>query len=412
MTEVEDRLRAELAAFAHRADPALIRPLREPAVRARLRVPGWLAPAAAAAAVATVVMGVAFAAGRLAGHGPATGPAAGVPRYYLTVDQPGSGHVARAVVHGSATGAALASARIPLLGSESPSVTGAADGRTFIIVDNTGQAPGHGYGVRFYRLRAAPDGRTVRLDRLPITVWPLAVDDVALSPDGGRLAIAEQSCRGNRCQYSQIQVRSLATGATRTWRARASGAPWHLSWAAGGHQVGFLWESGLHSPPPGQRDGYRLLSVTGPGGDLLPTGAAVAVPPNPGGDILPAFATPDGRAFITSSTRIVPGRDHHVTVTAKIIKLSARTGRVQRVLYAASARGVPQTYGNAGTLDEQGCRVLSLDPTGQHPLVQCFLLGRFSFGTLASGRLKPLPGIPNIYCVRECRGPMWATAAW
>src|SRR5215470_3083927 len=172
MTDLEDRLRTELAAFAQRADPALIRPLREPAVRARSRVPGWLAPAAAAA----VVLGVAFA-GRLAGPGPAIGPVAGVPRYYLTLDRPWSGHVARAVVHGSATGAALATARIPLLGGESPSVTGAADGRTFIIVDNTYEAPGHGYGVRFYRLRVGPDGRAVRLDTLRMKVWPSAVND-------------------------------------------------------------------------------------------------------------------------------------------------------------------------------------------------------------------------------------------
>src|SRR5215475_3146082 len=407
MTDLEDRLRTELAAFAQRADPALIRPLREPAVRARSRVPGWLAPAAAAAAVAAVVLGVAFA-GRLAGPGPAIGPVAGVPRYYLTLDRPWSGHVARAVVHGSATGAVLATARIPLQGGESPSVTGAADGRTFIIVDNTYEAPGHGYGVRFYRLRVGPDGRAVRLDPLRIKVWPSAVNDVALSPDGSRLAIAEQSC----CQHSQIQVRSLATGATKTWRTRASGAPWHLSWAAGGHQVGFLWESGLHSPPRPQRSGYRLLNVAGPGGDLLPAGAAMPVTRNPGGDIPPAFVTPDGQAFITSSTHTAPDRGHHVTVITKIIKMSARTGREQRVLYTASARGVLQTYGNAGTRDEQGCTVLSLDPTNQHPLIQYFLLGRFSFGMLASGHLKPLPGIPNIYCVRECRGPRWGTASW
>ena len=411
MTDLEDRLRAELAAFAQRADPALIRPPREHAVRARPRVPGWLAPAGAATAVAAVVIGVAFA-GRLAGHRAATGPVAGPPSFYLTLDRPWSGHFARAVVHGSATGTALASARIPLLDGESPSVTGAADGRTFIIMDNTGQAPGHGYGVRFYRLRVGLDGRTVRLDRLPITVRPLAVDGIALSPDGSRLAIAEQSCRTNGCQYSEIQVRSLATGATRTWRTRASGAPWILSWTAGGHQVGFLWESGLHSPPPQQRDGYRLLNVAGPGSDLLPAGAVVPVTPNPGGDIPPALVTPDGRAFITSSTRIIPGREHHVTVIAKIIKLSARTGRVQHVLYAASARGVSQAYGNAGTLNEQGCTVLSLDPIGQHPLVQCFLLGRFSFGLLDSGHLKLLSGIPNIYCARQCRGPMRGTAAW
>jgi hypothetical protein len=82
------------------------------------------------------------------------------------------------------------------------------------------------------------------------------------------------------------------------------------------------------------------------------------------------------------------------------------------VLYAASKSSVPHTYGNAGDAWEQGCTVLSLDAAGQHPLVRCFLFGRFSFGTLASGRLKPLPGMPNIYCVRECQGPMSATVAW
>jgi len=176
--------------------------------------------------------------------------------------------------------------------------------------------------------------------------------------------------------------------------------------------VAFLWESGLNSPPSAQRTGYRLLNVAGNGGDLLPAGTAIPVSPNPGRDIPAALVTPDGRAFITNSTRIIPGRDHHVTVTTKIIKLSAHAGQVEGVLYAASARGVPQTYGNAGTIDEQGCTVLSLDPTGQHPLVRCFLLGRFTFGTLADGRLRPLPGIPNSYCARGCRGQRWGTAAW
>ncbi len=407
MIELEDRLRTELATFARRADPARIRPLREPAHRARPRVSGWLAPAAAAAAVTVVILGLTFA-GRLAGHRPGTGPAAGVPGYYLTLDQPWSGHFATAVVHNSATGAPLASARIPLADGASPSLTAAADGRTFLVVDNSAAARGPG----FYRLRVADGGRAVRAGRLTVKVSPLAVDAVALSPDGSRLALAEQSCHGSRCQYSQIQVLSLANGASKTWRTRASGAPWSLSWAAGGGRVGFLWESGLHAPPPAQRDGYRLLNVTGPGGDLLASGAVVPVAPNPGGDIPPALVTADGRAFITSSTRTVPGPDHHVTVTAKIVELSARTGRVQRVLYAASARGVPRTYGNAGTLDEQGCTVLSLDPAGQHPLARCFLFGRFSFGMLASGRLASLPGIPNLYCVRECRGQMWGTAAW
>lgn len=415
MTDIEDRLRAELAAFAERADPALIRPLRQPPVRARLqvpRVPGWLAPAAAAAAVAALAI-VATFAGQMAGHrtltgpgaGVVTGPVAGVPRYFLTLSYGGTGHFVSAVVRSSATGAALDTTRIPGLGS--PDVSAAADGQTFLITAATDANTG---ATAFWRLRVGPGGRTVRLDRLPISVRrPLVVDGAALSPDGSQVAIAEQTaCL--RCS-GQIQVRSLATGATRTWRTQASGQPWKISWSAGGGQIGFLWQSNLRSPPPRQRDGYRVLNVTGPRGDLLAARPVVTVPPNPGGDIPAAFVTPDGRGFITSST-LVSGSPHSVTVITKIIELSARTGRVQRVLYQASKLGVLQTYGNAGDRWEQGCTVLSLDRTGQHPLASCFLLGRFNFGTPANGRLHLLPGIPGINCRQHCRGPMWATAAW
>jgi hypothetical protein len=39
-------------------------------------------------------------------------------------------------------------------------------------------------------------------------------------------------------------------------------------------------------------------------------------------------------------------------------------------------------------------------------------MGRFSFGTLAGGRFAPMAGLPNSYCVRACRGPMWGDATW
>ena len=285
-------------------------------------------------------------------------------------------------------------------------VTGSADGRTYVVLDNTFQGAGHGYGVRFYRLQAGPQGRSLRVDRLPISTYPLAVDGASLSPDGRKLAIAEQSCRGERCQYNQIQVRTLATGATRTWRTRHEGAPWNLSWA-GSRKIAFLWEGAQKTHSPRLRTGYRLLDVTGPGGDLLAAGPVVQLRPNPGHDIPAAFVTPDGRAFVTSSTRVIHGRDHHVTVTAKIIMVSARTGRVQRVLYTESGSGVPRALGRTGALDEQRCTVLALDRTGEHPLIQCFVMGRFSFGTLAGGHLAPMAGLPNTDCVRECRGPMW-----
>ena len=144
-------------------------------------------------------------------------------------------------------------------GQESPSVTAAADGRTYVVVDSF-QDAGHRPGLRIYRLRVGPGGRTIRVDRLPLAIKPLGVDAVALSPDGKKLALAEQSCHGSSCQYSQVQVR-LLTGSTnqadrpvQTWRTRASGAPWNLSWSPDGSQIGFLWESGLHSPPRKRRN--------------------------------------------------------------------------------------------------------------------------------------------------------------
>ncbi|HEY5987499.1 MAG TPA: hypothetical protein VIV12_14165, partial [Streptosporangiaceae bacterium] len=64
--------------------------------------------------------------------------------------------------------------------------------------------------------------------------------------------------------------------------------------------------------------------------------------------------------------------------------------------------GGPQARGPAGRAPGQRSRYRR----------RRFLLGRFSFGTPDSGHLKLLSGIPNIYCVRECRGPTWSTAAW
>src|SRR6185437_4101407 len=65
MTDLEDRLRAELDDFAQRANPATIRPLQPPPGRAARQAPRrmrrWLAPVAAATAVAAVIAGVTLA---------------------------------------------------------------------------------------------------------------------------------------------------------------------------------------------------------------------------------------------------------------------------------------------------------------------------------------------------------------
>lgn len=318
MTEIEDRLRAELTAFAQRADSARIRPLRQPAIRARSRMPAWLAPAVAATAVAALVTGVVYTH-QLAGHrqpaagvgtavsplSSSTGTIAGLPSYYLTLDKSWSGPpLARIVVHSSATGAALATRKIRIAENGQASVTGAADGRTFLIVD----------GAKFYLVRIGADGQSVQVSDVPIKTGPRPdVSAIALSPDGSKVAIAQE-----RLTQAEVQVRTLATGATVTWTSPANGVVPDLSWSAGGHQIGFLWESGLHSPPAQQQTGYRVLNADDQGGDLLGGTAVAPVPANFGGYVPAAYVTSDGQSFITSSNHVVRGDP--ATIITKIIR--------------------------------------------------------------------------------------------
>jgi hypothetical protein len=320
------------------------------------------------------------------------------------------------VLHSSATGKVLARARVPLgLGVE-PTISGTADGRTYLVEDNNRRSAGNGYDVRFYRLRVGPDGRSLRVDRLPIRTSPVTVTDAALSPDGGTLAIAEAvPCKGKgkgpNCLTGQIQVRST-TGATRTWRSQTEGGPAALSLSSGGRQIVFQWTS-FAGQARNPRPGYRLLNAAGPGGDLL--AASRAIPANyfPGTDdqLIPAQITPDGQALITSSTRIVHGRGRHLTVTTEISQLSAATGQVQRVLYTRSVSGIEKSPGPILDLENQGCWVLALDAAGEHPLTVCALLGKYTFGVLDGSSIRPLPGIPGD-CAHVCTAVMLGLITW
>lgn len=287
MTDIEQRLRRDLKEVTERVAPGSIRPLREPHVRRRARVVGWLAPVAAVVAVIGVVAGVSLA-GRGSSELPAPAispePAGTMPRYYVNVYQtyvgPSPLHaVTLAVVHDSATGAVLATVHVPTLSGwngdqEGPRVTAAGDDRTFIISETAQRAAGPAAAnglpaafsnvTRFYRLRVAAGGRSASLSALSASIGPLTVDDVALSADGGKLAVAAQSCQNSdRCAFTGIRVITLATGATVDWAAPVPGAVWNLSWA-GDDYLAFQWQD------QAGRDEDRLLDVSGTtGGNLL-----------------------------------------------------------------------------------------------------------------------------------------------
>jgi hypothetical protein len=398
MTDLEQRLSRSLKDFSERLDLESIKPLREPPVRRRARAVRWLAPVAAVAAVVGVIVGVSVAS-RPQGHQSANvptlsgpGPAGPMPRYYVVAFQTytGSHIVTTAAVHDSATGALLATVHLPTLtdaqgSAQTPSITAAGDDRTFVIMEQS-DTPNV---VKFYRLRLAANGRSATLSALPVKVpGYLSVDDVALSPDGTRLALSVQHCNKTTCPYTGIRVVTLATGAVSTWVTRVNGAPFNVSWAGHEH-LAFEWQSGIRNPPPGQQTGYRLLDLTGAGRDLMASRAIASPPPEPTQYLPAALVTPDGKLVITSTVQNVPDGHGRDTVVAKVVELAASSGRLVRVLYTATQRGVAPGSNGAGQLD-QGCNVLSLGPAGVHVLVACY-----NFGRVDNHRFTPLPGFPS-----------------
>ena len=362
----------------------------------------WLAPVAAVAAVIGVVAGVSLA-GRSQGHQPAPlqspippEPVAPMPPYYVTAFQTYDGGNGRliltfAVVHDSATGAVLATVRVPTLtaqgGTGGLSITAAGDDRTFIITEQPGPPV-----VGFYLLRVAANGRSAKLSRLPLSLpGYLSVTDVALSPDARRLAMDVQHCNAKTqsCPYTGVRVITIATGVVSTWTTRANGAPFNVSWA-GNERVAFEWQSGVRTPPAGQQSGYRLLSLAGPRRDLLAARAIGSPAAEPTFYVPAALVTADGSMVITSTVQNIPDGHGRYTVVGKVVELSASTGQLLRVLRKVTVRhATGGQNGTAGQLD-QGCNVLSLGPSGVHVLVDCF-----GFGRLDDRRFTPLPGFPS-----------------
>jgi hypothetical protein len=208
----------------------------------------------------------------------------------------------------------------------------------------------------------------------------VAIDDVALSPDGTRLAMTAQwGCGHGACRYTGIRVANLATDAVTIWSTRTNGAPFNCSWA-GDNVVAFEWQPGAVHPAAG----YRVLALSSTPADLLTASRPVASPRAESNGYVPgALVTPDGRTVVTSE--VVPYKRWFVHgAVARIVELNAHTGRFERTLYRATADG------QSDNLD-QACNVLSLGPGGRHPLVDCFS----KLGALVNGQIVSLPGFPS-----------------
>ena len=176
----------------------------------------------------------------------ATAPSAsvaaqGMPPFYVVADH----NQPAAYIRDSASGRLRGTVGLPAgTDPKLTQVTAAGDDQTFVLALFS-----LARGTRFYALRITGGGRSARLTPLAIRPLPAraAVDSVALTPDGTRLAVAIQT--GGR--DGKVEVITLATGAVRTWTTTrgGDGLPENLSWdaASGG------WRSSGRAPP--QRPG-------------------------------------------------------------------------------------------------------------------------------------------------------------
>jgi hypothetical protein len=410
MTRTEERLRAAARATADTVPPGSAPPLRLPDVQPGRA--GWdqrhrwvraLVPLAAAAAVAAVVIAsLALTRGMSTSSGGAESPARavaqhGVPAYYVaTANQVTPTDV---LIRATATGAVLATVKVPKPYGTFNFVTAAADDRTFIlsaqrwwpIASGTrGLAAEHRDNttpVVFFRLRFDPATRTARLTALhiPRRIPASSLDGIAVSPDGSRLALA--------LYPAQIEVTTLATGSARRWDwpgATPSAGPWvgnskpsgqPLSWTANGRTLAF--------PVTAESGGITsvmLLDTSSPGGSLRSARRVVTfrgpghVKPGPIGNVI---ITPDGTRIVTVAIRTLPSRGT-VTDQAQIAEFPVRTGVTGSPPPAVNVSQT-RTPWNVLWTDVSGSTLIAEE--GSAPTTNSSAVG-----IVARGRFIPLPG--------------------
>ena len=215
------------------------------------------------------------------------------------------------------------------------------------------------------------------------------VSGIALSPDGGKLAVA----LGNQSGPSELKLFDLHNGSVRVWRGVRGGridgsisadelGANPLSWTADGRTLAVDQWAGLTI-------NVRLLDTSAPGSDLWSGRRAVMFPNWPSGSVAgSAIITPDGTRIIAMAVT------RHAT-QVQLNEFSTSTGRplgtVVRLRYRPGAiTGWPN--------------VLWSDPSGSTLIVKTTRPGTGPsqhgdltpevVGVITRGHLTPLPGIP------------------
>jgi hypothetical protein len=296
---------------------------------------------------------------------------AGAAPYYVAVSSDGSS----AGVWDAATGKELATIAAPneqsghvRYSTMFASIAAAGDDRTFVLAAIANTNSEKALPVWLFEIRLAPGGSPGPLQPLSFprqqqgTVghWYQDISSIALTADGAQLAIATNRQSGDKNGPADIEVITLATGATRTWTATPQAIS-SLSWA-GNSSLAYAC------------DGVCLLDTTAPGHELSQSRLLIPWSTQYHGlqGLQWPMITPDGSAIYVAMEN-GPG-------SIGLVEFSARTGRPLRVAIQ------PQNT------DGAFCGTLWSDPSGQHLTAACTwgaLTGTVDNGRFTRGRTLP-----------------------
>jgi hypothetical protein len=437
MTATADRLTDALTAAAAIMPPDEARALSSPIpgrpaspaarpVRRRTgRLRAWLVPVGVAAIVTAIILTAVTLAGHpgtvpAPGKGPAQAPASagpgitsltGVPSdpgtrtppppFYVTIVSMGLSRDGRDLVTAQVrrTSDGHVTATVPALPAgwilgRSISVT--ADDRTFTVAASTitvcpSSTPTQ---TRFYQFTVTSTGHVTGLRAVGKPVVGDMVSEFAASPDGTKVAYAQQGCAAPASaalSAGVIHVMNLASGAVRSWHNTVSAATparvttqiGALSWTASGRTLVADYQWKLTDAP----GGLALLSLdaTSSGGSLQAHSHLLFSQ----GDhctvcVYTALTSSDGSTLTAAAAGSVPPQSPHPRTPRHrlyVLQLSLVTGQPSGILYRSAA--------SIGPANEGGLvPVLSADGQGQH----WFLVNNpEQFGWISGGKLVPLP---------------------
>lgn len=399
----------------------LASPASGPVRRRMGRLRAWLVPVGAAAGITAIILTVVTLAGHpgtvpARGTGPGQAPAsagpgitslAGVPSdpgtrtapppFYVTIVGTGPELMTaqvRRTSNGQVTGIVSGLPAGWILG-RSISVT--ADDRTFTVAAETPTVcpSSTAARTRFYQFSVTSAGLVTGLRAVgkPVTGEP--VSEFAASPDGTKVAYAEQGCVApiSAASYAGvIHVMNVTSGAVRSWHNTVSAAAparvttqiGALSWTANGRTLvaDYLWE-----PEEGSPDlAVLALDATSSGGSLQAHSHLLFSQ----GDhctacLYTALTSSDGSALTAVAETSVPPLPSHPGepwYRLLVLRLSVATGQPSGILY----RSAPSVGSYEGLVP-----VLSTDGQAQHWLLWN---DPEQYGWISGGKLVPLPKAP------------------